>query len=301
VDRLARLIAPHRAETSNPVTVTEEAGGGAFNAARALRRHGVEVAFLSARGADAGGALVEAAMAAAGIVDLAGVHLDRATPSYTALLEPGGELVTAMADMALHEAAFPKGLHRAPVRRAAASAEAFLCDANILPAALAAVVEMAAGRPVFALAISAGKVSRLQAVLPHLAALFLNKHESAVLTGLDAAAPASVHAAALAGLGLRRAVVTAGGGAAAVLDAGRVTRLEPPAVEIVDVTGAGDALAGETIARLLSGSGFAEAATHGMAAAALTAARAGASPAIAVSEIDALAKTIPAPAPGADA
>ena len=52
------------------------------------------------------------AIAAAGIADLSAVFLDRATPSYTALLDREGELIVGFADMALYELAFPKQLTR---------------------------------------------------------------------------------------------------------------------------------------------------------------------------------------------
>ena len=44
----------------------------------------------------------------AGIADLSAVFLDRATPSYTALLDREGDVIAALADMALYELAFPK-------------------------------------------------------------------------------------------------------------------------------------------------------------------------------------------------
>ena len=91
VDRLARLKAPHRAHTSNPVEITEDVGGGCFNAGRAARRFAVNVSLLSARGADAAGGLVDQAIKSAGITDVSSVHLDRATPTYTAILAPDGE------------------------------------------------------------------------------------------------------------------------------------------------------------------------------------------------------------------
>ena len=51
---------------------------------------------------------VARAIAAAGIRDLSAVFLDRATPSYTALLDRDGEVIAGLADMALYELAFAK-------------------------------------------------------------------------------------------------------------------------------------------------------------------------------------------------
>jgi pseudouridine kinase len=270
VDRLARLVAPHVAATSNPATLRECAGGGAFNAARAVRRFGASVALVSARGADAGAALVESAISEAGIRDLAAVHLDRATPSYTAILAPGGELVTAIADMGLHETAIAKALRRSPVIKAFSMASAVLIDANIGMTAIEAAVEMAAGKPVYALAISAGKVARFAGVIARLDTLFLNRHESATLTGLPATDSAATHALALSALGLQRAVVSAGAEPLAILEHGTVSLLQPPPARVVDVTGAGDALAGTSVALLMRGAAFDVSVRHGVAAAGLT-------------------------------
>jgi pseudouridine kinase len=292
VDRQARLIAPHVAATSNPVNVFEEAGGGGFNAARAMRRLKCDVSLVSTRGADSAAAMVEAALAASGIADMSSVHLDRATPSYTAVLQPDGELVTAIADMALYEAALGKTLRRSPVRRLAAKVDAILCDANLPEAAIEGVFALAGAKPVYALAISAGKAARLEPYLARLSALFLNRHEANVFTGLGVSASAAAHAVALYATGIPRVVVTAGADPAACWDGRQLTEIAPPPIDVADVTGAGDALAGTTIAFLLEGMSFVEAACQGMAAAALTAARQGASPLITPHEIKALAATL---------
>jgi pseudouridine kinase len=292
VDRQARLLAPHRPATSNPVSGLEQVGGGALNAARAMRRFGLHVSLLSARSADAAGTLVEQALAEAGIEELSSVHLDRPTPSYTAILEPDGELVTAIADMGLYEAALGKSLRRAPVLAAAAGADALLCDANMLSPAIGVAIELADGKPVFALAISAGKAPRLEPYLGRFEAVFLNRFEAEALTGLSNTRPAAEHAVALAERGVRRAIVTAGAADAALLDDGRVHLLSPPSITVADVIGAGDALAGTTIAGLLRGMPMIEAARLGIAAAALTASRVGPSPAMTLAEISALAETI---------
>lgn len=292
VDRQARLASPHRPGTSNPVSVHEEAGGGGLNAARAALRFGIAPTMLSARGADAAGALVEETLRNCAIADLSTVHLDRPTPSYTAILEPDGELVTAIADMALYEAALAKSLCRASVAKATAEHAALLCDANITTEAARHVLALAAGKPAYALAISAGKVARLKPHADRFTALFMNRYEAEVLTGLAHEAPAAAHARALAAVGLQRAVVSAGGSPAAILDGGDIVEAVPPEVAVRDVTGAGDALAGTTVSCHMQGMGFAQAARLGLAAASLTAARAGAAPEISRREIEALAAAV---------
>ena len=290
VDRLARLKGPHIAQTSNPVDVTEGVGGGSFNAARAAKRIGLNISMLSARGGDAAGVLVEDAIAAAGIADLSSVHLDRATPSYTAILQPDGELVTAIADMGLYETGISRSFKRAPVQKAAALADAILCDANLTAIGLLGVfTEVAHGKPVYALAVSATKIERLSRLLPYIACLFMNRFEAAALTGLPEDASMTDFGDALLGKKLFRAVITAGAEPAMFIDGDTITMLKPPPIKVVDVTGAGDCLAGTMVAALLKGFGFIEAAKLGLAAASLTASRQGASPEISLNEIEALA------------
>lgn len=289
VDRQARLLAPHLPQTSNPVTFNEDVGGGCFNAGRAAKRFGLHVALLSARGGDAAGALVEAAISAAGIVDHSSVHLNRATPSYTSILEPSGELVTAIADMDLYETAIARSFKRAPVQRAAELADALLVDANLSATGLKSVVtDLAFDKPVYAAAISASKVGRFSSLLPQIACLFMNRFEAAALTGLSAHSEMRNLAAALQNLGLRRAVISDGKNPAVFLDGEEAFTLAPPPANIVDVTGAGDGLAGTLVASLLLGKSFKQAAELGMAAASLTVSRQGASPAISAAEIEAL-------------
>jgi pseudouridine kinase len=290
VDRLARLSSPHHPQTSNPVTVYESVGGGSFNAGRAARRFGITVEMLSTRGGDAGGRLVEEAIAAAGIKDLSSVHLDRATPSYTAILEPSGDLVTAIADMGLYETSLARSFKRAPVQKAAKLADAILCDANLSASGLQSLcADVSGGKPLYALAISAAKVERLSQILPHLACLFMNRFEAAALTGLPAATSTGDFAKALHSMGVLRAVVSAGGEPAAFLDGQIITLITPPPVTIMDVTGAGDCLAGTMVAALLAGTSFIEAAKLGLVAASITASLNGASPEISIHDIKAKA------------
>ena len=103
IDRKGWLDGPHRPGVSNPGRWEVEAGGGAFNAARNLARLGHQVTLVAPRGGDAAAGMVAEAAAQAGIEDCPLTFLDRATPSYSAILEPDGNLVTALADMALYD------------------------------------------------------------------------------------------------------------------------------------------------------------------------------------------------------
>lgn len=271
IDRRGQVSATYVPSASNPGTVSEEVGGGVFNALRNTVRRGITASLLSVRGGDWAGANVARAIAASGIADLSAVFLDRATPSYTALLDQDGELIAGLADMALYEMAFPKQIRRAKVREEIARANAVLCDANLPEAALKSLLALTDGKSVFAIAISPAKVIRLSRFLDRVSCLFMNAAEAAALCGEDRNADAPSIVASLRRAGLDRGIITAGGGAVTGFDGSDVFSLLPPAPRrIADVTGAGDALAGVAIANLMAGKPLRDALRFGMAAAMLT-------------------------------
>lgn len=271
IDRRGRLAVAHVAGASNPGSMAEDVGGGAFNALRAAMQRGVAASLLSVRGGDLAGETVARVVAQSGVEDLSAVFLDRATASYTALLDEDGDLITALADMGLYEIAFPRQVRRAKVRHAIAQCDALLSDANLPAGALATLLGHASGKPAFAIAISPAKVVRLEGLLDRVSCLFMNRREAAKLAGTTPDAAGASLVASLRVAGLRSGVITAGSGAVVAFDAGDVLAIAPPAPRMLrDVTGAGDALAGATIAALMHGRPFAEALREGVAAAVLT-------------------------------
>lgn len=269
LDRRGRVAGEFAFGASNPGTMREEVGGGTFNALRSAVQRGVSASIHSVRGGDAGGEAVAGAIAAASVTDLSAVFLDRATPSYTVLLDRHGEPIAALADMQLYETGFTRQMRRAKLREAVAAADAILTDANLPEAALQTLCALAGAKPLFAIGISPAKVTRLQAVLPRLACLFVNRREADALLG---GSKATMREAllALSAQGLRRAVVTEGARPIGAMEAGRLWTLHPPpARRVEDATGAGDALAGATLAAMLAGRPFPLALREGAAAAAL--------------------------------
>lgn len=270
IDRRGQVSGPYVPAASNPGTMREDVGGGVFNALRSIVRRGVSASLLSVRGGDAAADTVSSAIAKAGIADLSAVFLDRTTPSYTALLDRDGELIVGFADMALYDLAFPKQIRRSKVREVIGSADAVLCDANLPSTALERLVALADGKPVFAIAISPAKVVRLMPVLGGLALLFMNRREAIALAGASADTTEQDLVDGLKRAGLKSAVVTAGDGPVLGFDEAGLFSIAPPVPrKIADVTGAGDALAGATVAALLRGAPLREALREGVAAATL--------------------------------
>jgi sugar/nucleoside kinase (ribokinase family) len=270
IDRRGQVGGVYQPAASNPGTMREDVGGGVFNALRTAVRRGAAASLLSLRGGDAAGVTVARAIREAGIADLSAVFLDRTTPSYTALIDRDGELIVGFADMGLYDLAFAKQVRRSGIREAVAAADAVLADANLPTAALERLVALAADRPVFAIAISPAKVVRLAPVLSRLALAFMNRREAAALAGLEADAPGEAMVAELRRAGLKSGVITAGGAAVIGFDQVQSFAITPPAPRrVADVTGAGDALAGATVAALLAGLPLGVALREGVAAATL--------------------------------
>ena len=186
IDRKGWLDGPHRPGVSNPGRWEVEAGGGAFNAARNLARLGHQVTLVAPRGGDAAAGMVAEAAAQAGIEDCPLTFLDRATPSYSAILEPDGNLVTALADMALYD--LNTG---APADDGAACARALpalSCCWSIPTCPKARLRRWRTLPPALAcrwwvIAVSPAKVVRWRASLSRIACLAMNTAEAAALTG----------------------------------------------------------------------------------------------------------------------
>lgn len=265
-DRRGQAAAPFVSGVSNPGMFREEMGGAAFNALRNASRHGIDCTMISVRGGDASGQAVAAAIAQAGIADRSVTFLDRQTPGYMAVLDSDGALVGAIADMALYESALPRIVRRSSVRHDIDRADAVLVDANLPPEALMHIARLAHGKPLHAIGTSAAKVRRLQAILPLGGCLFLNRSEAETLAGTRTNV-----AHELAARDIGSFVITAGEMPVMASDSATLFEVDPPFIDRVsDVTGAGDALAGTTIAFRMLGHDFGDALRAGMAAAGLT-------------------------------
>lgn len=270
IDRRGHVTGDYVAAASNPGVMREEVGGGAFNALRIAQLRGASVSLLSLRGGDAAAEAVSRAISEAGMEDYSAVFLDRASPSYLALLDRHGDLIVGFADMTLYDLAFTKQLRRSKAREIVAMADAVICDANLPATALEKLAALVGGKPFFAIGISPAKAQRLRGIFGALTLAFLNHNEAKALTGLGNDAPPRELVAALRTLGLKGAVMTSGPNPAIGFDAKGAFTIAPPAPDRVsDVTGAGDALAGATMTALLAGVEFRQAVRHGVAAAKL--------------------------------
>ena len=252
--------------TSNPGTATLSPGGVARNVAENLARLGTPVSLLAAVGADALGEDLLVSTAAAG-VDVSRVVRRGATGTYTAVLDDAGELVVAVADMAATESLAPADV--AAAADAIAAASLLVVDGNLLPETVTAALDVAAAAGVRAVVdpVSVPKARRLAPVVRRdLFLLTPNTDELAALTGR----PEAEALAALHGYGARLVWLRRGPAGSLLSTPDGTVELAPVPGEVVDDTGAGDAMLAAFCHFLLAGAAPAEAARLGHAAAALT-------------------------------
>lgn len=257
LDRKLRTIDAMQLGTSNPATAEEVYGGVARNIAENLARLNLPVALLTAVGDDSAGRNLQDHADAAGIDTRGSLKLqDVATGTYTAILDDKGELVLALADMALYDRITPAFLaSRLPQRSAAAMTVA---DLNLPADSITALLESARtdNVPLVIVAVSQPKMARLPADLDGLRLLILNRGE--LETRVDRALPteADVRAACneVCAQGARDVIVTCGSQGVYHTRGNELVWLAAHQVEVVDVTGAGDAFSAAVCWSLYQGS-----------------------------------------------
>lgn len=294
IDRRGRVAGPFMPGASNPGTVREEAGGAVLNALRTIVNLGEKAEIISAIGGDSAGRQIVAVIAEAGIGDHCAVFLDRATASYTAFIDAEGSLIAGLADMNIYESALNRYLRSRSVRDLSAAANAVLFDANIPEDGIAHLLKVCAGKPIYAIAVSPAKITRLENCLAQITAIFMNRTEALALTDLPASAKTGDCIYKLREMGLQSAVISDGASALTGYDRNAALELLPPQMsQIVDVTGAGDALAAAAIVALTCGKPLGDAMREGAAAAIAAIKGAPAVPALDRKLLDALLEAVP--------
>jgi len=256
VDRSYLCTHPPALGTSNPVTSRRSFGGVARNVAESLARLGARVRLISAIGADDAGRALSGGLAEAGI-DMRGLMTveDKPTAEYTAAFWQG-ELFAGFADMDIFDALDPDAV----AERLPRDLPDWLAFADCNVPAETLLMLAARNLPRLALdCVSLAKSERLPADLRGVGLVFLNADQAKHLGGV----------AALTGRGLRSAVLTRGKDGVTVFEGPAVTHLPAPAVPVVNVSGAGDALIAGTLLGLSEDRPLINAVHHGLAAAAL--------------------------------
>lgn len=261
------------AADSNPGRIRCAPGGVARNVAENLARLGHDTRLLSAVGDDSSGrSLLEATQKAGVDVQGCWVFAGEATSTYVSLHGPAGDLEVAVNDMRILERITPDKLavHAERVRHAAV----LVVDCNLSEDALTWLFANHASTPVFVDAVSAFKCQRIRRWLAQVHTLKLNRQEAQALCGFTLQTDADIERAGrwLHTQGVQRVLLSLGARGVywSDRDGGRgwhgvVTG------DVVNVTGAGDALMAGLVHGFVNQQTLAEAIPFALACAALTA------------------------------
>jgi pseudouridine kinase len=266
IDTLARISGETVPASSNPGITGTAHGGVGRNVAENLARLGSPVRLIGVVGDDDGGTALLEHLGTID-VDVRGVRRSEecATGTYTAVLDHRGDLVVGVADMAATESIGPEHIDLAALR----GAGWLVLDGNLRPDTVARCLALADSEdiPVVLDPVGVAKAARLG----RLAALHTftpNRAELAAWAGTDDldAAREKAHAQGVEVVWLREGMA----GSTLHTGDGAVTRLRLPPADVVDVTGAGDAMLAAYVHRLRAGDAVPVAGWFATAAAWLT-------------------------------
>jgi pseudouridine kinase len=274
LDTKGRAGQPIQSGTSTPGAIRISVGGVGRNIAENLARLGEPVFLLSAVGDDGSGRRLLQQAGECGI-DVSHVLVDAGhrSAAYLAVLDETGNLAMSIDDMGINrELITPAFVYR---RRALfRDARMIVLDANLSPGTLDTIFNLARrySVPVCADPTTATLAPRLQPHLPDLMLVTPNAAEAEALCGVQVSDRESGLDAAqrLVSMGIQIAIVTLGATGlvyATFQESGHVPAIE---CEIVDYTGAGDALTAAVVFGLLNDLPIDEAVRLGTSAAALT-------------------------------
>lgn len=275
IDIVGRALDRLALGTSNPSKFRTSLGGVARDVAENLARLGLEVTLISAVGDDHQGRRLLSQTARAGVnVEHVLQTAGQPTGSYLAILDDRGTLHLGMDDMRAINAITPEYLQeREALFKTSA---AVFVDANLPASVLEKAISLAwsAGVPIAANPVSVALAPSLGTFLDRLWLITPNEAEAEALcphavphADADRTIEAARH---LVSEGVKIAVISMaefGLGYASAESSGHVPALK---TEILDPTGAGDALTAALIFALINGIPLDEAVRLGLSAAYLT-------------------------------
>lgn len=269
MDIKAKSKNPIQSGDSNPSVIEVSAGGVGRNIAHNLALLGVHTVLLSAAGNDSEGRSILEETAASGVVvDSILISETKRTGKYIAILDQDGEMVTAVSDMDILDDLtidyFKTSLET--IR----SSDFIICDANLSRDCIEYILDIAesCGIPVCIDPVSAAKASKLRGLMDKIFIITPNEKELYVLS--DIASNVETASNSLVKLGVGNVIATLGSNGLCHTDKSKSTCYPSTAIDIADVTGAGDSLTAGLIYGLLKYQSFEKACRCGLAAAALT-------------------------------
>lgn len=274
VDRKFLLGDYAQLETSNPASVHASVGGVARNIGENLGRLGECVRLISIAGADADWKFIEQESSA--YIDLSTVELQPnvATGSYSAVLNPDGELVIAMANMDVYNLLTPEYVEQ--YKSVLANGRLIVVDLNCPIETVQHVKDWAVQhqKPLAIIPVSVPKMNRMPDDLLGVTWLICNidEAESYLNYAIDSDEKWQSAVEQFCQLGVENVAITAGKKGIMVAGKGHPAKhYKPiPNVKIEDVTGAGDAFVSGVLYGHLTGAPVATSIHYGRVNAAKT-------------------------------
>lgn len=259
--------------TSNPAAIQISVGGVGRNIAENLARLGTSVALISAVCSDDFGRAILQQTEAAGVdTSYMLTTCDQRSSSYIAIVGPDGSLLAGLDDSAAGRAITPEHIraHAALLQQAAM----VVIDANISRTTAEVIFDVCSGAnvPIAFEPVAFGLAERFKQQIGRFFLATPNELEAAALSGMPIHDVPTATAAAqkLVTLGVDIVLITLAADGVVYASSEEVGHLPASKVEIIDPTGAGEALAATVIYGLTNGIPLAEAVQLGQIAAMVT-------------------------------
>jgi pseudouridine kinase len=273
LDIKGRSSVPLALGTSNQGHVRIACGGAGRNIADNLARLGVRTTLLSVVGADSYAHTIMEETAAAGVnVDFVRVASGARSALYLAVLDQHGHLSVSIDEMSSLELLNPPYVYAN--RTLIEQARMVVVDANLATSTIGTVVALAKryGVPVCMATVSAALARKAKRYLKDYHIVIGNADEASVLCGtpITGIPEAAAGAHQLVAAGVKVAIVTLGSLGLAYASGEGGGFIPAIQTEVVDTTGAGDALTAAVIYGLMNDFPVDEALRLGVSAATLT-------------------------------
>ena len=262
VDDIAIAAENIRPRSSNTVRWQHRLGGVATNVARVVAMQ-LPTLLIASVGNDNDGKRLTYLLKQQAVSTSLVEWPDESSDRYTAVLAPDGELYIGLSDARLVERMAWSDIES---RLPAIAPDALVLDANLSVACLTETLKAIHTHygqkiPVYALTVSPVKALRWAKLANQIDVLLCNRREAAAISSLPTENELDAFANALLDQGFRRFVITDAAKPILIQDGSIRSQLPVASITIEqNVNGAGDALAGATIAKLANGFALADAA-----------------------------------------
>jgi pseudouridine kinase len=267
VDRKFHLEGAEQLGTSNPASVTYSVGGVARNIAENLGRLQHDVQLVTTFGQDHDMELIKSESASFIKFDYTEILHHETTGSYSAVLNDVGELVIAMADMAIYDQLLPSLFNRHEV--AFTKAKLIVLDLNCPKETVRYFKRLAQVHhiPLCIVPVSVPKMKRMPKDLNGVTYFICNQDEAEAYLSMKIKSDEHCEEACekLRQLGAEFVIITRGSKGVMAASSSSIKVYEAHRVtEIVDVTGAGDAFVSAFLHGMLEINNFEQAIEFGL-------------------------------------